>query len=70
MKKTLTKDRPLAWLFCPTCGKVNFLYRQKLNNYSCRVCGTVFIADRKTHTMEMVSLPSAMHSPGRYLKNK
>ena len=70
MKKTLVKDRPLAWLFCPTCGKTNFNYRASKENYVCRVCGTVFRADKKKHKVKLVRLPDAMHSPGRYLKNK
>ena len=35
----------MDWLGCPECHKHNFYYRKLTDDYLCRICGTIFIAN-------------------------
>ena len=46
------------WFKCPGCGGKNVLWAAKKRRYTCRKCGTLFMADHQKRTT-IVSPPEA-----------
>lgn len=47
--KQKKQERPSldTWLWCPVCGKRDYRYSIKGEDYLCKVCGARFHADHK-----------------------